>query len=78
MSEFDPIKSLRDAGLLPDAPANHLEEGHQGGLALDVLGTLSEHEVEVLKSIRRRLDAAALDEQEVGAHGEGPVGGGFW
>jgi hypothetical protein len=75
MSEFDPIQSLRAAGLLPDAPDSHLTEGHKGGLALQVLSTLTEPEVEVLKSIRTRMDAAA--EEEVLAH-ETVSGGFLW
>lgn len=75
MSEFDPIKSLKDAGLLPDAPAGHLEEGHQGGIALSVLSTLTEDEVDVLKSVRARMTEAA--EQEVAAHND-VIGGALW
>ena len=75
MSEFDPIKSLEEAGLLAPAPASHFQEGHKGGLARDVLSTLSEQEVEVLKSVRERMNEAV--EEEVGAHTE-VVGGVFW
>lgn len=67
MSEFDPIKSLRDAGLLGQAPESHGAEGHKGGIALEVLSTLNEQEVEVLKMVRERMNAAT----EVGAHGGG-------
>jgi hypothetical protein len=76
MSEFDPIKSLRDAGLLPEAPESHGEEGHKGGIALEVLSTLNEQEVEVLKSVRERMNAA-MEEAEVGAHSN-VTGAGLW
>ncbi|MEV1169936.1 aroma-sacti cluster domain-containing protein [Nonomuraea sp. NPDC049784] len=76
MSEFDPVRSLKDAGLLPDTPESHLEEGHKGGVALEVLSTLTESEVAVLRSIRERMDAAAAG-QEVLAHSN-TTGGGFW
>jgi hypothetical protein len=76
MSEFDPVQSLRSAGLLPPAPDSHSQEGHKGGIALEVLSTLNEQEVEVLKSIRERMNAAA-EQPEVVAH-EAVVGGGLW
>ncbi|MEV1169937.1 aroma-sacti cluster domain-containing protein [Nonomuraea sp. NPDC049784] len=76
MSEFDAVQSLRDAGLLPDTPESHLEEGHKGGVALEVLSTLTESEVAVLRSIRERMDASA-DSQEVMAHSN-TIGNGFW
>ncbi|TDD04286.1 hypothetical protein E1292_19270 [Nonomuraea deserti] len=76
MSAFDPIQSLRDSGVLPATPDSHLREGHQGGLALEVLATLTEAEVEVIKSIRQKMNAAAED-QDVMAHSE-VTGAGLW
>ncbi|TDD14800.1 aroma-sacti cluster domain-containing protein [Nonomuraea diastatica] len=76
MTAFDPIQRLREAGIISSTPASHLEEGHQGGLALEVLATLTEAEVEVIKSIRRKMNAAA-ENQDVMAHSE-VTGAGLW
>jgi hypothetical protein len=75
MSEYDPLKELRDAGLLSAAPESHAEEGHKANVALEVLSGLTKNEVEVLKSVRARMSEAI--EEEVGAH-DAVIGGGLW
>lgn len=54
---FDAITALREAG----NPVDSLSDAE-----MEVFASLTEQEVEVLNSIKRRLDA--LEEEEVSAH----------
>ena len=54
---FDALAALRDAG----NPVDQLSEAQR-----EVFASLTQHEVEVLNSIKRRLDD--IEEEEVTAH----------
>lgn len=54
---FDALAALRDAG----NPVDQLSEAQR-----EVFASLTEHEVDVLNSIKRRLDD--LEEEEVTGH----------
>jgi hypothetical protein len=66
MPEYEPLADLESAGLISDLPAGHDAEGHGAQAARRVLSTLTKEEVDVLTSVRRRLEEEAG--LEVDAH----------
>lgn len=58
--DFDALEALRQAG----SPVDLLSDGER-----DVLAQLTEAEVNVLNSVKKRLDAVSVDEVE--AHSAG-------
>jgi hypothetical protein len=75
MTDFNPIERLQAAGVLQPPPANHMAEGHKAMAAREVLGTLSPDEVDLLTSIKQRMDTKADELAEVESHAE--ITGGF-